>query len=723
MVQETQNGSHFEMGNMRTSAEANASKDRKRGIGRPKGSKDKNPRRKAGASRSKDWAEQGKTLKDVTSTTTTSSSSSSKGRKDDQNLQKKVHKVQPSATGMTATTSSVARATRDAAAPVNAPWGGGRGGGGGGGISLPMPTALRALPTPLPLPPGARKDAPSQTFKREDEQCKQRRERESACEEREREEGERRRQRMQNLKPLPLPPSSSSSNIQDDPPQEQCTAGPGESSGVLGKANGMLQLDVRGCECAQEFEQGEFLERHRLMSPEGVVGVAIQQALEVRLNDLLGKRGSCTVSVTSANEEQRYVMPSLSPWKGDEGVSCVQAVLQVKISNADERRLAQMLNTLADSTGDEARALGFALAQRLADLLPSFTDSTTSALKTLLLSLKRAYIYGTAARYNESPDQVQVDYEMKDRTCARVTVRIRAPPPACPVCSQPVIELKGITSSTPTASMNPRPQPSLMSRPGTITPPHTSSKLNAASTSPKTASTKRAEQMVSPNKRNIPLKDKDIAHPNVSASACIAQEGESPLPLGWTRHWGKSKRQFYYFHALTRTTTWDRPGLVPAATQAVPEVKSAFKDNPGMGIVAREEGLFVEQGVDTCTQAKDAGTSQGVCLGGEGERGADKCPQAHDSASAPRHHTVTSLFSIPPPPPLASLPPPPLPLAAARASSNVILHRNTPCKSIHATLPLSLSPSLHTHTICVHDICIGCRTLLSVVRNDRNDRS
>ena len=178
---------------------------------------------------------------------------------------------------------------------------------------------------PLPLPPGARKDAPSQTFKREDEQCKElakeRRERENAREEREREEGERRRQRMQNLKPLPLPPSSSSSNIQDDPccnpPQEQCTAGPGESSGVLGKAYGMLHLDVRGCECAQEFEQGEFVERHRLMSPEGVVGVAIQQALEVRLNDLLGKRGSCTVSVTSTNEEQRYVIHSLSPWKGE----------------------------------------------------------------------------------------------------------------------------------------------------------------------------------------------------------------------------------------------------------------------------------------------------------------------------------------------------------------------------------------------------------------------
>ncbi len=317
---------------------------------------------------------------------------------------------------------------------------------------------------------------------------------------------------MQNLQPLPLPPSASSSNIQDDPPH----------------------LGARECKCAQEFEHSKFVEQHRLMSPDGVVGAAIQQALEVRLNDLLGKQGSCKVSVTSANEEQRY-MHSLSPWKGDEGVSCVQASLQVKIGNAHERRLAQMLDLLCESTGDEAKALGFALAQHLADLLPSFTDS--SALTTLLLSLKRAYIYGTAARYNEAPDQVQVDYEMKDLTCALVTVRLRAAPPACPVCSQPVIELKSITSSTPTASMNPRPQPpsvsqeafpaSLMPRPGTNTPPHTFSKLNAASTSPKTASTK-----------------------SVSASACIAQEGESPLPLGWTRHWGKSKRQFYYFHAL-----------------------------------------------------------------------------------------------------------------------------------------------------------------------------
>ena len=132
MDQETQNGSHFEMRNMRTSEQANAAacKDRKRGNGRPNGCKDKNPRRKAGSGRSKDWAEQGKALKDVAKHNPPSSSSSfstsSKGLKDDKTLQKKVHQVQPTST------SSVARATRDAVAPVKAPEGGGAGGGGGG---------------------------------------------------------------------------------------------------------------------------------------------------------------------------------------------------------------------------------------------------------------------------------------------------------------------------------------------------------------------------------------------------------------------------------------------------------------------------------------------------------------------------------------------------------------------------------------------------------------
>jgi len=146
MDQETQNGSHFEMRNMRTSEQANAAacKDRKRGNGRPNGCKDKNPRRKAGSGRSKDWAEQSKALKDVAKHNPPSSSSSfstsSKGLKDDKTLQKTVHQVQPTST------SSVARATRDAVAPVKAPGGGGRGGGGGDGFLCQCPLHLEPCP-------------------------------------------------------------------------------------------------------------------------------------------------------------------------------------------------------------------------------------------------------------------------------------------------------------------------------------------------------------------------------------------------------------------------------------------------------------------------------------------------------------------------------------------------------------------------------------------------
>jgi len=49
-------------------------------------------------------------------------------------------------------------------------------------------------------------------------------------------------------------------------------------------------VQVRACQCAQEFEHGKFVEEHRLVSPEGVVGMAVKDALETRLNDLLGAR-------------------------------------------------------------------------------------------------------------------------------------------------------------------------------------------------------------------------------------------------------------------------------------------------------------------------------------------------------------------------------------------------------------------------------------------------
>ena len=139
----------------------------------------------------------------------------------------------------------------------------------------------------------------------------------------------------------------------------------------------------------------------------------------------------------------------------------------------------------------------------------------------------------------------------------------------------PVIELKSITCSTssapaPNVHQPQQPPPTSLNAIPTVSAPHTprANTQSAASylspkTSSKVASPKASSEMASPKASSKMASTKASSKMSQSAQAPEADGG--PLPVGWTRHWGKSHRQFYYFHALSRTTTWERPGHTAAA--------------------------------------------------------------------------------------------------------------------------------------------------------------
>ena len=59
-------------------------------------------------------------------------------------------------------------------------------------------------------------------------------------------------------------------------------------AGGGGGSAGEDKVQVRVCQCAQDFEHAKFVDQHRLVGPDGVVVIAVKDALETRLNDLLG---------------------------------------------------------------------------------------------------------------------------------------------------------------------------------------------------------------------------------------------------------------------------------------------------------------------------------------------------------------------------------------------------------------------------------------------------
>ncbi len=131
----------------------------------------------------------------------------------------------------------------------------------------------------------------------------------------------------------------------------------------------------------------------------GLLERAATHAIQVRCNSLW-PLAKCKAKLMTASEQQRSPADGKYAWMGEKGVPYLELSFHIE-SDAAQDSLQTGSFCISDPHGDgeESAIIGFVLTQKLADLASSCDQPLKTSIETLLDTLKRAYIFNSAARW------------------------------------------------------------------------------------------------------------------------------------------------------------------------------------------------------------------------------------------------------------------------------------------------------------------------------------
>ena len=220
---------------------------------------------------------------------------------------------------------------------------------------------------------------------------------------------------QKRLQPLPLPPNwkrddmpqdslasedsvGSDEQVTIDAIPEPCSAdttvpSPGRDSGHILTHTGAPAVCYGNQTTSFDFAQEDSL----LCG--GLLERAATHAIQVRCNSLW-PLAKCKAKMMTSFEQRRSPADGKNAWMGEKGVPYLELSFLIE-SDAAKESLQNGSFCISDPYGDgeESAIIGFVLTQKLADLASSCDQPLETSIETLLDTLKRAYIFNSAARW------------------------------------------------------------------------------------------------------------------------------------------------------------------------------------------------------------------------------------------------------------------------------------------------------------------------------------